>query len=153
MSNDKVLENKEKIESLLFEFDDHRAALKDMIKDLEDIRTKIDQLIPTNLDARYMRFFEEKVKSITALFNALLEMRKEIVKSVKDEVDIRRKIVDENDLINIEEMVDVRQMVTKIEDFQKTAKKLQDKRIKENQEQTVDETIDIPGITSRVEAH
>ena len=150
---DKVLENKEKIESLLFEFDDHRDALKAMIKDLEDIRTKIDNLIPTSLDHRYMRFFEEKVKSITALFNALLEMRKEIVKSVKDEVEIRRKIVDENDLINIEEMVDVRQMVTKIEEFQSTAKKIQEKRIKENKEQTIDETIDIPGITSRVEGH
>lgn len=151
--SDNVLDNKEKIDFLLKEFDDHRDALKAMIKDLEEIREKIDNLIPTSLDHRYMRFFEEKVKSITGLFNSLLEMRKEITKSVKDEIEIRRKIRDEDELIDIEDMVDVRQMVTKIEDFQKKAKQIQEKRIKENKEQTIDETIDIPGITSRVEGH
>jgi hypothetical protein len=146
-------DNKERIDILLKEYDDHRDALKSMIVDLEAIRIKIDTLIPTSLDARYMRFFEEKVKSITALFNALLEMRKEITKSVKDEIEIRRKIRDDDELIDIEDMVDVRKMVTKIEDFQKSAKKFQEKRMKENAEQTIDETIDIPGITSRVEGH
>ena len=147
----KTEEHKEKIDSLLFEFDDHRNAIKAMIVDLESIREKIDKLIPTSLDARYMRFFEEKVKSITALFNALLEMRKEIVKSVKDEVEIRRRITDENELINIEDMVDVRDVVSKIEEFKLTNQKLKENRIKKNKEQTIDETIDIPGVTSRVE--
>jgi len=147
------LDNKEKIDFLLKEYDDHRDALKSMIVDLEEIRIKIDTLIPTSLDARYMRFFEEKVKSITALFNALLEMRKEITKSVKDEIEIRRKIRDDAEMIDIEDMVDVRKMVGKIEDFQKSAKKFQEQRMKENAEQTIDETIDIPGITSRVEGH
>ena len=147
------LDNKEKIDFLLKEYDDHRDALKSMIVDLEEIRIKIDTLIPTSLDARYMRFFEEKVKSITALFNALLEMRKEITKSVKDEIEIRRKIRDDAEMIDIEDMVDVRKMVGKIEDFQRSAKKFEEKRMKENAEQTIDETIDIPGITSRVEGH
>lgn len=147
----KIEENNQKIESLLVEFDDHRVAIKAMIEDLESIRTKIDNLIPTSLDARYMRFFEEKVKSITALFNALLEMRKEIVKSVKDEVDIRRRITDPNELINIEDMVDVRDVVSKIEEFKLTNQKMKDERIRKNKEQTIDETIDIPGVTSRVE--
>lgn len=147
------IENKEKVDMLLREYDDHRDALKSMIVDLEAIRVKIDTLIPTSLDARYMRFFEEKVKSITALFNALLEMRKEITKSVKDEIEIRRKIRDDDEMIDIEDMVDVRKMVAKIEDFKIAAQKLQEKRIKENAEQTIDETIDIPGITSRVEGH
>jgi len=147
------LDNKEKIDFLLNEYDDHRDALKSMIVDLEQIREKIDTLIPTSLDARYMRFFEEKVKSITALFNALLEMRKEITKSVKDEIEIRRKIRDDAEMIDIEDMVDVRKMVGKIEDFQRSAKKFEEKRMKENAEQTIDETIDIPGITSRVEGH
>ena len=80
---------KEKIESLLVEFGSHRDAIKDMIVDLEKMREKIDTLIPENLDARYMRFFEEKVKTITQFFNSLLEMRKEIAKSAKDEIDIR----------------------------------------------------------------
>jgi hypothetical protein len=147
------IDNQEKIDMLLFEFDDHRKALKSMILELEGIKEKIDTLIPTSLDARYMRFFEEKVKSVTALFNALLEMRKEITKSVKDEIDIRRRIKDDEEMIDIEDMVDVRNMVKKIESFKEQTRKMQDKRIQENSEQTIDETIDIPGITSRVEAH
>jgi len=146
-------EQQERIDFLLKEYDDHRDAIRHMITDLEKIRERIDTLIPDNLDARYMRFFEEKVKSITALFNALLEMRKEITKSVKDEIEIRRKIRDDAEMIDIEDMVDVRKMVGKIEDFQRSAKKFEEKRMKENAEQTIDETIDIPGITSRVEGH
>jgi hypothetical protein len=76
---------------LLKEFNIHRIEINKMINELEDIRGKVDTLIPTSLDARFMRFFEEKIKSITGLFNSLLDMRKEIAKSIKDEIDIRNQ--------------------------------------------------------------
>lgn len=141
----------EKIESLLTVYDEHRAAIKEMIVDLEKIRTRVDTLIPDTLDARFMRFFEEKVKSITALFNSLLDMRKEIAKSVKDEIDIRRRIKNAEGAINIEDMLDVRSMTKKIDQFKEEKEQMQKKRIKKNSEQTIEEGIDIPGITSRVE--
>ncbi|MHA1872736.1 MAG: hypothetical protein ACTSVB_01370, partial [Candidatus Heimdallarchaeaceae archaeon] len=80
------------VEHLLEEFNDHRVAIKEMIDELNVIKKNIDRLIPASLDARYIRFFEEKVKSITNLFNSLLDMRKEIVKSVREEIDLRRKL-------------------------------------------------------------
>ena len=141
----------QKIDALLNIYDEHRAAIKEMIVDLEKIRERIDTLIPDTLDARYMRFFEEKVKSITALFNSLLDMRKEIAKSVKDEIDIRRRIKNAEGAIDIEDMLDIRSMTTKIDDFKREKEKMQKKRMKENSEQTIEEGIDIPGITSRVE--
>jgi len=140
----------QKIDALLNIYDEHRAAIKEMIVDLEKIRERIDTLIPDTLDARYMRFFEEKVKSITALFNSLLDMRKEIAKSVKDEIDIRRRIKNAEGAIDIEDMLDIRSMTTKIDDFKREKEKMQKKRMKENSEQTIEEGIDIPGITSRV---
>lgn len=133
-----------KIEELLVEFTHHRTAIKDMIKDLEKIREKIDRLIPESLDNRYVRFFEEKVKSITGLFNSLLEMRKEIAKSVKDEIDIRRRIKDRPLDLDVEELLDVRSMVQKIDHFKEQTEKLKDKR--SSKEQIIDKSIIIPGI-------
>jgi hypothetical protein len=140
-------EQQERIEFLLKEYDDHRDAIKSMIYDLEKIRTKVDTLIPDRLDNRYMRFFEEKVKSITGLFNSLLEMRKEIAKSVKDEIEIRRRIKSDDELIDIEDMLDVRSMAEKIDKFKDETDKIRKKRSKAIKDQTIDEEIEIPGLT------
>jgi len=140
-------ELQDRVNYLLQEYDDHRDAIKVMIVDLEKIREKIDILIPDTLDARYIRFFEEKVKSITGLFITLLEMRKEIAKSVKDEIDIRRKVRSDEKGIDLEDMLDVRSMANKIDDFTKKAKKVQNNRVEEIKKQTIDENIEIPGLT------
>jgi hypothetical protein len=137
----------ERIDFLLKEYDDHRDAIKDMIKDLEKIRVRVDTLIPDTLDARYMRFFEEKVKSITGLFNSLLEMRKEIAKSVKDEIEIRRRIKGDDDLIDIEDMLDVRSMANKIDKFKEETIKSQKNRLKLIKDQKIDSEIEVPGLT------
>jgi len=150
MSDDIQTIQEKKINSLLIEYDDHRDAIKNMIVDLEKIREKIDKLIPDTLEARYVRFFEEKIKTITALFNSLLEMRKEIAKSVKDEIDIRRRIKDQNDMVDLDGLLDVRKMADTIEKFKKSTDVIKRKRINKNKEQTVDEKIEIPGITSEI---
>ena len=137
----------ERIDFLLKEYDDHRDAIKSMIADLEKIRVRVDTLIPDNLDARYMRFFEEKVKSITGLFNSLLEMRKEIAKSVKDEIEIRRRIKGDDDLIDIEDMLDVRSMANKIDKFKEETITAQKGRLKLIKDQKIDDEIEVPGLT------
>ena len=140
-------EQQDRIDFLLKEYDDHRDAIKEMIVDLERIRTQIDKLFPEQLDARYMRFFEEKVKSTTALFISLLEMRKEIAKSVKDEIEIRRKIKNDDESIDIEDMIDVRNMATTIDKFKENNTKIQKNRLKVISDNTVDAGIEIPGLT------
>ena len=140
-------EQQERINFLLAEYDEHRLAIKDMIEDLEKIRVKIDSLIPERLDARHMRFFEEKVKSITGLFNSLLEMRKEIAKSVKDEIEIRRRIKTDDDLIDVEDMLDIRSMAEKVDKFKEEALKHKNRRLKVIDQQTIDADIIIPGLT------
>ena len=141
-----ILENQQKIETLLVEFDTHRDNVKAMIDQLETIRNHIDDLIPTSLDHRYIRYFEEKVKSITALFNVLLEMRKEIIKSVKDEIEIRRKIEKADDDADVEDMIDVRKLAEKIDDFKSTKDKLQEARLKLAEKKDIDKSIKIPGL-------
>jgi hypothetical protein len=82
---------------LIEEFAIQRAELNNMIKDLEKIKAKIDTLFPENLDKRYIRFFEEKMKSLTSLFGTILDIRKEIMKSVKTEFDLRKHLTEISD--------------------------------------------------------
>ena len=137
-----------RVEHLLKEFDDHRVALKDMIKELDGIKEKIDRLIPTSLDARYIRFFEEKVKSVTNLFNSLLEMRKEIIKSVREEIELRRKLEPSEGGSDIENQIDIRKVAEKVEGFKEKQLKLREKKKIHDMEDYKD--IEIPGVNTPV---
>lgn len=128
--------NNQIIQELLLEFKEHRNAIKEMIVDIEEIKVNIDRLIPKKLDARYARFFEEKVKSVTELFKTLLEMRKEIQKSLKEEIDLRRKInIDETEQ-DIESVIDIRGLADKVQDFQDKRDKLRKSTIEKAQKET-----------------
>ena len=107
------------IDELLDQFAQHRQAILQMISDLETIKAKVDTIIPDTMDRRYTRYFEEKVKSVTDFFSTMLDMRKEITKSLKDEIELRRKIVIKEGSIALDELIDVRSMAKKVEKFQK----------------------------------
>lgn len=90
-----MVENKsnEKYEKLLVEYRDQREALKILIDELEKLKKDIDKLFPERLDKRYLGgLFDQKIKAATEMFKAILELRKEIAKNVKDEFEMRRKL-------------------------------------------------------------
>jgi hypothetical protein len=126
------------IDELLKQFQEHRDAIKVMVDDLEKLKVRIDTLIPASLDARYIRFFEEKIKAVTALFNVLLDMRKEIASTLKTEIELRRKLGIEGEL-DIEELVDIRKLSRKVEEFKEQKEKLQAVRIKQREEEVMPE--------------
>lgn len=129
--------NNQIIQDLLEEFRDHRDAIKQMIVDLEELKANIDRLIPAKLDARYTRFFEEKVKSLTEFFKTLLEMRKEIQKSLKEEIDLRRKLnLDEMGEEDLEKVIDIRKLANKVQSFQDKRKEMREKTIEKAQRET-----------------
>ena len=111
------MEQEQIIDNLLNEYIEHKNAIKGMIVDLEKIREKIDTLLPDTVDKRFKYIFEEKVKAITALFNSLLDMRKEIAKSVKDEIEIRRRMVKGDSLEELEALLDVRKIAKTVQKF------------------------------------
>jgi len=130
--------NEEIIDQLLDQFSQHRDAILKMISDLETIKEKVDTIIPDTMDRRYTRYFEEKVKSVTDFFSTMLDMRKEITKSLKDEIELRRKIVIKEGSIALDELIDVRSMADKVEQFQKIVdenKKKQYQTINKSKEQ------------------
>ena len=104
----------DKYDDLIKEFKDQRDALKLMIVDLEKIKARVDTLLPESLDKRYIRFFEEKIKSITELFRTILDMRKEIAKNAKDEFELRKKVSGpDND--DYEGVFDIRKIAQRVE--------------------------------------
>jgi len=136
------------MDELIAEFKIHRNAIMDMIKDLEEIKATINRLIPTTLDSRYVRFFEEKVKTITEVFRTLLDMRKEIQKSLKEEIDIRRKsgsaVGDDDD---IEQYLNIRKLADKVEEFKNSKDKIKKDSIKLAQQETDKVASEIVSIT------
>lgn len=121
---------------LLGEFRNQRDAIMGMISDLEEIKKNIDRLIPEQLDARYVRFFEEKVKSVTELFKTLLDMRKEITKNLKDEIDLRRRLEIKDTIEDIEKIIDIRGLAGKVEQFKKRKDKVKAQSVKDAQKAT-----------------
>lgn len=128
--------NHDIILELLNEFKIHRDAIMKMVSDLEGLKETIDKLFPERLDARYARFFEEKIKSATELFKTLLEMRKEIQKSLKEEIDLRRKINVDDAIDDIDELIDIRSIASKVQDFQENREKMRQKTLVKSAQET-----------------
>ena len=121
----------ERKEVLLKEYDEQRGLLKDMVQDLEKIKVKIETLLPERLDARLVRFFEEKVKSISMLFQIILDIRKEILKSVRDEIEMRKKVDIDKELED--SIGNIRELAHKVEKYQKDHKELLGEQTKEEE--------------------
>lgn len=99
---------------LLEEYREQRESLKIMVTDLELMRKNIDNIFPTEFkDARYKFIFEQKIKTATELLKTLLDIRREITKSIKDEIEIRKKITPAKD--DDGEELDIRALAKKIE--------------------------------------
>jgi hypothetical protein len=111
----------EKIDELLIEFTNQRNELLGMIKTLKELAEKIDKLFPDTVDARYMRLFEEKVKAATEFFKTLLDVRKEVSKSLKDEIEIRKRM--DPKTVELEQLlisqIDIRSLAKKVEGYKK----------------------------------
>lgn len=116
-------------QKLINEFVDQRNSIKEMITDLEKFKARIDQILPENLDKRYMRFFEEKIKAVTELFKVILDMRKEIIKNTKDEFELRRKISSGGDDDDVNELFDIKKIAERVDKLRKEKDKIEQKSI------------------------
>ncbi len=124
---DDYKDNEVVVQELLEDFGVQREALNQMVVDVEKLKKDIDKLFPEKLNARYAKFFEDKVKTAVAMFNTLLDIRKELIKTTKDEIEIRRKVAGKGDL---NDLIDVRSLAKKIEKFDKTNNILKKKKDK-----------------------
>jgi hypothetical protein len=146
-----IMSREEKCDQLLNEFKSQRDEIIKMVVEVELLKENISKLFPERMDSRYSHFFEEKVKTMTAFFNVLLDMRKEIIRSLKDEIELRKR-VEQGELgqEDLEGLLDVRKISEKLDIFKKKTKKLQKDRDDEPQVDLEKEGIKIPGINAPV---
>jgi hypothetical protein len=81
------------------------------------------------MDKRYVRFFEEKMKAMTSLFGTILDIKKEIMKGIKTEVDLRKALSSKENDDNIDDF-DIREMAMKMDKLQNDMDKQKNKRKK-----------------------
>ena len=124
-----VVEQNSQIESLVNDFARERTSLNEMITDLEKIKSKIETLFPETMDKRYVRFFEEKMKAMTSLFGTILDIKKEIMKGIKTEVDLRKALSSKDNDDNMDDF-DIREMAMKMDKLQNDMDKQKNKRKK-----------------------
>jgi hypothetical protein len=135
--------------NLLEEFSIQREQIKEMVAEVEKLRSQVSQLFPDTVDARTRKFLEEKVKTMVGFYNVLLDMRKEITKSIKDELDVRRRMEsDDFDPEHLEDLLDIGDLSRKVEKFQKQKIDLQSKRLERQKgmDELHEKGIEIPGM-------
>jgi hypothetical protein len=143
------MEIEDKINDLLEEFKIQRDAIKDMVVDIEKMKTQVSLLFPETIDVRTRKFLEDKIKAMVGFYNVLLDMRKEISKSVKDELELRRRMTDDEfDPDDIDNLLDISEISKKIEAFQQQKDKIKHDRLNKHKGMAeLDEKgIDVPGI-------
>jgi len=112
--------NDDKIKRILLELQEQKEHLENLINEINEIKTNLDSLFPETLQARHLRFYEERIKTITSLFNLILDIRKEIVRIIKQEFDINSKIEHSGDIEKfLFENLDVRKIASRIESFKR----------------------------------
>lgn len=84
----------DKIDELLDDLATNRATLHDMVKDVSEFKTKMNELLPKSLDFRNKFIWEEKMKTISTILGTELAIRKQIDDSIKSEIGIRTKMED-----------------------------------------------------------
>lgn len=139
----------ELVEGLLAEFKTQRDQIKDMVAEVDQMRKDVNQLFPESVDARTRKFLEDKVKAMVGFYNVLLDMRKEISKSIKDELEVRRRLdSDDFDPEDIDSLLDIRELSKKVEKFAVDKTKIQNSRLKEQKgmKELEEKGIDVPGL-------
>ena len=110
-----------KIQELLEKLGKSRDELTKYMDDVEKIRLKVDQIFPQDQDFRNKWVLEEKIKAISSFYSTLLNIRQEFNKTIKEEIEVRRKIEAGGE--DGDSNIDVRSLAKMIEEQQKIDEK------------------------------
>jgi hypothetical protein len=80
-----------KIDSLIIELEKNRVNIRQKLTDLEGINSQVQKVFPSTLDYRNKFLVDDKVKIVTGFYSTLLNYIQELNRSIKEEIEIRRK--------------------------------------------------------------
>jgi len=106
-----------KIQTLLDKYENSRDELTGYLKDIDSLRVKVEGIFPQTIDYRSKFVLEEKIKTMSAFFSTLLNIRQEYNRTLKDEIMLRQKITDDD---GVSDEVDIRKVADEVDKIQKT---------------------------------
>lgn len=125
----------DRIEKLLDDFEEQRQALKNYVVEIEELKSNINQIFSKGQkDYRNFMVFEQKLRAATEFYKTILDMRREIIRTLKDESELRKKLLTDSE--NLENQLDISELVDRVEQRKKDKEKLEEKyaELEENQE-------------------
>jgi len=89
-----------RIEQLLTEFSSNRESIKSKLDELIALGADVTKMFPKSGDFRSKFALDDKIKASTAFYATILSFSTELSRSIKDEIDIRRRllIMDKSDM-------------------------------------------------------
>ena len=87
-----LLKTEREIDGLLEKLSDSREELAKYLKYIEDCRDNIVGSISQSNDYRNKYAREERLKTLTAFFSSMLQVRQEYNRTIQTEIDIRRRL-------------------------------------------------------------
>jgi len=116
----------EKIEKLLDDFEEQRESLKQYVREIEELKSSIDQIFNKGQkDYRNYMVFEQKLRAATEFYKTILDMRREIVRTLKDESELRNKLLTGSG--NLEDNLDITELVDRVEEKRREKEKMKEK--------------------------
>jgi len=100
-------------DDLIKKYSNSRTSIEEYIKEIEEMKSKINKLFPDKIENRNRWAFEQKIKSSTEFLNVLLRMKQEFHRTIEKEIEIRRK--NDNDKNQNGNEVDIRALVEEME--------------------------------------
>ncbi len=77
---------------LIQEMVDNRKNLSGILDKVSNFRNNIEKMIPTSNEYKNRFIMEQKIKTVTEIIKAELDIRKQIDNSIKTEFDLRSKV-------------------------------------------------------------
>lgn len=112
------------IESLVEEISENRIGVRGMLVDLEEkVTSKIEDLVPDTKDFRNRFAIENKTKVLSEILKLKLDLYKQIETSLKNEIEIRRKLDNKDDNSDYGSLDFIKAVAKSIEKLEKKDKK------------------------------
>jgi len=80
-----------KIDALLDQYEKNRVDLKNKLTNLEQLSCDVNNMFPKNTDFRNRYILDDKLKVMSHFYSTMLSFTQEINRSIKDEIEIRRR--------------------------------------------------------------
>jgi hypothetical protein len=108
-----------KINNLLEKVDDSRGDIEKYIKELEGLKTNINDMFPKDLNYKNKFLMDEKLKVFSEYFSTLLRLRQEVHKLTFEEIKIRTGLAKKE---GDDSIGDIRSLAKEIEKINKEDK-------------------------------